>query len=74
MMLDKKAIDKIIRLPDDQLILIIRSLAKESGVDISTLNIGKSQLDQIRLALSVATPEDIAKAGDVLKGLKNKPQ
>lgn len=74
MMLDKNAIEKIIRLPDDQLIMIIKSLARESGVDVSNLNIGKPQLDKIRLALSVATPDDIAKAGELLANLKTKPQ
>ncbi len=74
MMLDKNTLEKILKLPDDQLILIIKSLAKESGVDISNLNIGKSQLDGIRNALSTATPEDLQKAGEILKGYKNKRQ
>lgn len=74
MMLDKKAIEKIIQLPDDQLLMIIKGLAKESGVDISNISINKSQLDKIRLALSVATPEDIAKASDILAGYKTQGQ
>ncbi len=74
MMLDKGSIEKIIKLPDDQLMIIIKNLARESGIDISTLKIGKAQLDQIRAALSLATPEDIARAGDILAGYRNKPQ
>ena len=73
MILDKDTLEKILRLPDDQLLLIIKGLAKESGVDISSINIGKSQLDSIRNALSAATPEDVAKAGDIIKGYRNKP-
>lgn len=74
MILDKNTLEKILRLPDDQLLTVIRALAKESGIDISNLNIGKNQLDSIRKALSSATPEDVSRAADIIRGYKNKSQ
>lgn len=72
MTLDKKSIEKILSLPDDGLIMIIKALAKESGVDISTLDISKAQLDRLRLALSVAKPEDLSDAENILKGYRSR--
>ncbi len=70
MTLDKNTVQKIIRLPDDQLAFIIRRLGKESGVDLSGINFTKSQLDALRSALAVATDEDIARATELLGQLK----
>ncbi len=74
MMLDKATLERILKLPDDQLLLIIKGLAKESGVDISNINIGKAQLDAIRSALSTATPQDIERAGEIVRGFKGNKQ
>lgn len=74
MMLDRETMQKIVNLPDDQLLIIIKKLAAESGVDISNLHIGKSQLDNIRRGLSVATNDDIAKAAEILKNFKGNKQ
>ncbi len=72
MMLDKKTIEKILALPDDKLLLVIKGLAQNSGVDISNMNIGKEQLAGIRSALSVATVEDIARAAELIKTYQGK--
>ena len=72
MTLDKDTIQKIIKLPDDQLTFIIRRLAKESGVDLSGVTFNKAQLDALRNAMAVATDEDIARATEIISGLGNK--
>jgi hypothetical protein len=70
MTLDKKAIDKLMTLDDKRLSLVIQKLAADAGIDPSTLNIGPSQLAGIRSALSMATDNDIQRAGELLKNYK----
>ena len=39
MMLDKNTLEKILKLPDQQLIMIIKSIAAQNGIDINNMNI-----------------------------------
>ncbi|MBQ8410035.1 MAG: hypothetical protein IJY39_14340 [Clostridia bacterium] len=71
MTLDKKAIDMLLSLDDKKLAMVIARLAKDAGIDPSTLNVGPSELAGIRAALSVATDSDIARAGELLQNYKN---
>lgn len=70
MTLDRSTVQKMIRLPDDQLAFIIRRLGKEAGVDLSGVNFEKAQLDALRSALALATDEDIARATELIGQLK----
>lgn len=70
MMLDKKSVEMLLRLSDDQLVSVIRRLAAEAGVDVSSLNISQSQIAGIRHALSVATDDDLGRAAELLKNFK----
>ena len=72
MTLDKGTLDMILKLPDDQLVMIIKRLAKEKGINLGDVNIGKEQLSALRRALSGASDADLAKATEILRGLKNK--
>ena len=71
MTLDKSTVQRMIRLPDDQLAFIIRRLGKEAGVDLSGVSLDKAQLDTLRSALAIATDEDIARATELLSQLKH---
>ena len=72
MTLDKNTLDMILKLPDDQLVMIIKKLAKEKGVNIGDLNIGKEQLSALRHALSGANNADLARAAEILRGYGKK--
>lgn len=72
MKLDKATLDMILKLPDDQLILIIQKLAREKGINISNLNITREQLSTLRKSLSGATDADIARATEILGGYGKK--
>ena len=72
MTLDKNTLDMLLKLPDDQLIMIIRRLAKEKGINLGDLNIGKEQLSALRRALSGADNADLARATEILQGYKKK--
>ena len=70
MMLDKRSVEMLLKLSDDQLVAVIRRLAADAGVDIGGLNISHAQIQGIRQALSVATDDDLKRASDILGGLK----
>ena len=72
MTLDKNTLDMILKLPDDQLIMIIKRLAKEKGINLGDLNIGKEQLSSLRHALTGADSADLARATEILQGYKKK--
>jgi len=71
MMLDKKSVDLLLRLGDDQLVAIIKKLASDAGVNVSGINPSKEQIAGIRQALSLATDEDLKRAADLLQSFEN---
>lgn len=71
MMLDKRSIDMLLSLDDVRLAAVIKKLASDAGIDPSSVNIGTEQITGIRKALQMATDEDIARAGELIKSYKN---
>lgn len=71
MTLDKNTLEKLLNLPDENLILIIKRLAKEKGLNIEDLNIKKEQLDLLRKGLMSASDSDITHIMELFKD-KNK--
>ena len=72
MTLDKNTLDMILKLPDDQLVMIIKRLLKEKGINAGDINIGKEQLAALRLAISGADNADLARATEILQNFKKK--
>ncbi len=70
-MLDKKSVEMLLRLPDEHLILIIKKLASDAGVDVKNINITKEQLGGIRSALSLATDSDLQRASELLQNYRD---
>ena len=70
MMLDKRSVDMLLRLNDEQLIAVIKRLASEAGVDTNGLNISPAQISGIRQALAIATDDDLKRAAELLKNFK----
>ena len=64
MQLDKKTVEKMLALDDDQLRTFIKALAKRSGIDLSTLPISDSNLADIRRALAGADDETLRRAAE----------
>lgn len=58
---DKKSLNKLLSLSDEELIKILKDIAKESGINTSELKIGKSEIMKIRMFLSVATEDDVTR-------------
>lgn len=57
---DKKSLNKLLALNDEELVRVIKEIATEGGIDADTLKIGKSDILKIRMFLSMAGEEDIA--------------
>ena len=58
---DKSSLAKLLSLSDEELIKVIKDIAKEAGVDAGNLNIGRGDIIKIRAFLSMASDDDIAK-------------
>lgn len=66
---DKKSLNKLLSLSDDELIKVLKDIAKEAGVDSDKLSIGRADAMKIRAFLSVASDDDIAR---ILSGFGGK--
>ena len=70
MQLDRKTLERMLSLNDEQLKGIIRSLAESSGLDLSEFNISPNDIKSIRNALSGATDEDLRRAAEQMRGFR----
>lgn len=68
MQLDKKSLDRLLSLNDDQLRMVLRGLLKEYGVDPATVPLEQFDMGKLRGALSTATDEDIQRFMTMLSG------
>lgn len=59
MKLDKRALERLLALTDDQFMQVVEKLAAESGIDLGMMNIGKGDLVRLRAALRGADDEDV---------------
>ena len=66
MRLDKRAVERLLRLNDEQLREIMLRLAGENGIDLSGVTLRADDMAGVRQALRMATEEDIAKAAQQL--------
>ncbi len=61
MQLDKKSLDRLLKLNDDQLRGVLEKLLAEYGVDVSRVPLAQMDMSALRAVLSAATDEDIAR-------------
>ncbi len=72
MQLDRKMLQKLLSLNDRQLSDVIRSLAENSGLDLSEFHISHDDVDGIRKALSGASDEELLRATQQLGEIRKK--
>lgn len=70
MTLDRNAVEKLLALNDKQLMLVIKKLTAEAGIDPSLIQFTPANVQALRTALSMATDEDLARAGEQLARMK----
>lgn len=61
MQLDKKSLDRLLKLNDDQLRGVLGKLLAEYGVDVSRIPLAQMDMTALRAVLSAATDEDITR-------------
>ena len=59
MQLDKRMLEKLLSMNDDQLAQVIRQIAAETGIDPAALGLNPENINTLRLALGMATNEDL---------------
>ena len=70
MQLDQKTLQRLLSMDDRQLTAVIRSLAENSGLDLSQFQIRPNDINSIRSALSGATEQDIARAAEQMRAFR----
>ena len=61
MQLDKKGLDRLLGLNDDQLRMVLGKLLAEYGVDVSRVPLAHMDMTALRSILAMATDEDITR-------------
>ena len=70
MQLDKKMLDRLLTMNDEQLGNLIRSIAAESGIDPAALGLNPENISDIRNALGGATDQDIQQLNTVYQAYR----
>ena len=68
MQLDKKKVDRLLRLNDDQLRSVIGKLLAEYGVDVSRVPLETMDMSALRAILQMAGTEDVSRLLAMLGG------
>ena len=68
MQLDKKGLERLLGLTDDQLRVVLGKLLAEYGVDVSRVTLAHMDMTALRSVLAVATDEDITRLLQSLGG------
>ena len=61
MQLDRKSLDKLLALNDDQLRRVLRGLLSQYGIDPSAVPLDQFDMGKLRAVLKTAADEDIAR-------------
>ena len=61
MQLDKKSLDRLVKLNDDQLRGVIGKLMTEYGVDVSRVPLASLDMSALRAVLQMASAEDVSR-------------
>ena len=68
MQLDKKNLERLLKLNDDQLRAVLGKLLAEYGVDVSRVPLANMDMRSLRSVLEAATDEDIGRFMNLFSG------
>ena len=74
MQLDRKALNQLLTMNDQQLKAVIQHLAKSSGIDPREFNIDTGSIESIRHALSSASDEDLKRVAEQYEANRKNPR
>lgn len=70
MKIDKKTIDMLSAMPDENLWKVICALGSASGIDLSKMSVSKGDMARLRDALGQMTEADVGKAAELIRSFK----
>lgn len=70
MQLDRKKLDRLLTMNDEQLAHVIQTVAAEAGIDASALGLNPENVATLRQALSGASDADIDQLNDVYRSYR----
>lgn len=70
MQLDKRMLEKLLTMNDEQLAEVIRQIAVETGINPAQLGLNPQNVQSIRQALGMATDEDLKQLNAVYDSYK----
>jgi len=71
MQIDKRMLDRLLGMNDEQLGDLIRKIASESGIDPATLGINTDNIAAIRSALGSADSADLEQYNQIYNAYRN---
>ena len=69
MQIDQKTLNRLLTMNDDQLGNLIQEIAREAGIDPSTLGLNPQNIADVRQALGNATNDDLQKMNLLSKNI-----
>ena len=70
-MINKAMIDKMLEMPDDKLVMMLRMVLSGTGIDISSKPIDKKTVGKIRALLTEITDDDLTRVFYLADRFKN---
>lgn len=74
MQLDRKMIDRLLSMNDEQLAAFIRGIAADAGIDASLLGINPANVQGLRKALGTAGDNDLAELEGIYRNYAKNPK
>ncbi|MBE6627945.1 MAG: hypothetical protein E7629_03370 [Ruminococcaceae bacterium] len=74
MKLDKRMVNRLLTLDDEQLGNVIKSIAAESGIDPAALGLNPNSIESIRAALGMAREEDLKQMEEIYNAYRHTPK
>lgn len=70
MQIDRKMLDRLLMMNDEQLGEVVRTIAAEAGIDPAVLGLNPQNIQSIRQALGSATENDLQQLNNVYDAYK----
>ena len=70
MQIDRKMLDRLLMMNDEQLGEVVRTIAAEAGIDPAVLGLNPQNIQSIRQALCSATQSDLQQLNNVYDAYK----
>ena len=70
MQIDRKMLDRLLMMNDEQLGEVVRTIAAEAGIDPAVLGLNPQNIQSIRQALGSATQSDLQQLNNVYDAYK----